>query len=152
MRLPVLALPEDYRVDLACPQGTLFVNPSSGVVSGLEADVAVGDIVSMRHRTRVRVIDFKTKRSEYIAPTAHKCKYVVNPRGCVSLMAATLSKLLNRDICVVGEEDMLVVAYMLSQTGTILYGQPGVGVVRVKASIHEALKVLRILKPAVVEA
>lgn len=151
MKIPVLTLPHDFRNDLVYPQGTLIVHPERGCIFGVKADVTVGDVVSRRHTSKIKVVDFKTKRVQQISPAETSCILVVNPRGCLSLSSVTFSMLSNTDLCVIGEEDMLTLAFLPSQADTIMYGQPDVGVVLVKPCIRKALKALKILKPSVIQ-
>ncbi|MEM4369308.1 MAG: DUF359 domain-containing protein [Desulfurococcaceae archaeon] len=152
MRIPVLVLPHEFRNDLSYPQGTLIVHPERGCISGLRVDVTVGDVVSKRHLSRVKVVDYKTKRTFREPFKEFKCTTVVNPRGSLSLSAIAMAMIGTTDLCVVGEEDMLTIAFLLSQWDTVMYGQPDVGVVIVKTSVHKVLKALKIFKPTVMKA
>ncbi len=151
MRIPALCLAEAHRGDLAYPQDLLIVHPSRGYLAGLEVDVAVGDVVSERHVAKIRVFDYKTKRTLGLERRVSKCINVVNPRGCLSLNSLTLAKSRAGDLCVVGEEDLLVLAFAVTGAESILYGQPDVGAVLMKPDLNKAIKVLKILKPAVVQ-
>lgn len=152
LNLPVLALPGDYRQDLALPQGILYVNPSRGVVEGFVVDVAVGDVVSERHFSRLKILDFKTRRVNSVTGIhVEQCIRVLNPPGSISLNSLTILNSLRKGyICVIGEEDLLPVAYLATRDIRVIYGQPDVGVVELKSGIEIALKVFKILKPTMV--
>jgi len=155
MNIPALLLPSEFRRFLAMPQGTLYIKPTYGDVKGLEATVSVGDIVSSRHRTLVKVVDYKSKRSHYVSDNIVKgiseYRVVINPPGLLSLNAMTTStSTLRGYIHVVGEEDLLVIPFLAKSNISILYGQPGTGVVKVDSDVNVALKVLKILKPTIV--
>lgn len=150
MQVPALVLPSSFRKDFSQPQGTLVVHPEKATVAGLVVDVTVGDVVSENHISKIKVVDYKTLRRKLEGKPMLDCIVVVNPRGHISINALTMSKL-SKNICVVGEEDLLVIAYLNSAFKSVIYGQPGVGPVVVKPDVHKALKVLKILKPAVVQ-
>lgn len=151
-----LGLPESFRSSLSLPAGKLIVSDNEAI-SGLRAYATVGDIVSQRHQSNLKIVDAKTRRSSVVERkvAAGDIKAVVlNPRGCISLNAFTmLHSVRSGVVFVVGEEDLLVTPLLYLRPGfTILYGQPGVGVVEVVGDVARALKVLKILKPVLVEA
>jgi len=153
--IPALLLPGEFRRFLATPQGTLYVKPSCGDIKGLEATVSVGDVVSSRHRTLIKVVDYKSRRCHYVPnsrlESVNECRVAVNPPGVLSLNAVTIAMSTSRGyIYVVGEDDLLVIPFLARSNMSILYGQPGTGVVQVYSDINTALKVLKILKPTVV--
>lgn len=152
LNLPVLALPHDHRRDLGLPHGKLLVHPERGPIVNLRVDVTVGDIVSERHVSRVKVIDYKTKRfSKLEMYKDERCLYVVNPPGSISLSSITvINSITHGLICVLGEEDMLSIPFLLRESLKVAYGQPDVGVVILRSSREIALKVFKILKPAMV--
>lgn len=150
LKVPALVLMPQFRRDLSLPQGTLYVHPKGGVIRGLKVKVLVGDIVSMTHYANIRVIDHKTKRAK-VESTWGDCTHVINPPGSLSLNSLTLASKPEGIICVAGEEDLLVISYIVKDHGDIAYGQPGVGVVVVRPRPEIALKVLKILKPGVVD-
>ncbi|MCY0868572.1 MAG: DUF359 domain-containing protein [Desulfurococcus sp.] len=154
---PVLKLPDSYRLFLALPQGELYVTPSRGVVRGLEAEVAVGDVVSRNHLARIIVVDAKTKRAGG-GPYPASCSIVIhNPHGAVSMKSFTAALIRQaRVVCVDGEEDLTVIPFMHAGYSKIIYGQPDVGVVEITGSRRVlkllALKLLKGLKPYVLKA
>lgn len=150
--LPALALPAEFRDDLGKPQGTLIVHPERGVVHGIKVDVAVGDIVSQNHLSIVSVVDFKTKR-EVKPSTRQECHHLaVNPAGVVSINSITIADLASKGtICIIGEEDLLVVPFLRHEGKRILYGQPNTGVVLVEAKRETSIKAFKILKPTMVK-
>jgi uncharacterized protein (UPF0218 family) len=140
---------------LAKPQGTLYVNPNRGDVFGLEATVSVGDVVSARHRATVRIVDYKSMRRAYAdlaVRSIEETRVVVNPPGSLSLNASTIAgRARSGFIRVIGEEDLLVIPHLARRDrSSVLYGQPGVGVVKLESNVVLALKILKILKPTVV--
>jgi len=154
LRVPALELPHQFRQDFSLPQGVLVVHPEKGVVKKLRVDVAVGDIVSQRHDAKVRVLDYRTKRvSLSNATKPHECDVrVINPPGYLSLNSISLiTSMEEGSLCVMGEEDLLVVPFLSRECRLIIYGQPGTGIVLVGSRVEMALKVLKILKPAIVQ-
>lgn len=149
--IPCLKPPDYLRKTLSLPQGKLYVSDKHAI-TGLSCDAAVGDVVSRNHYARIRVVDYKTKRS---VPTGKgsaggRVFRVVNPPGCVSLNSFTISFLKNEHVVeVVGEEDLLVFPLALPSTGVyrIIYGQPSVGVVELDARGVRVLKLLKTFKP-----
>lgn len=143
----MLKLPEEHRSFLGIPQGDLYVSRTRGLVQGLEADVAVGDVVSRNHTVALRVTDAKTKRSMTVDTGLSRCDTtIVNPPGSISMQAFTASLMKQaKGICVIGEEDLLVIPFTLTW-GSVIYGQPDTGVVKT-ASRERALKILKGLKP-----
>lgn len=149
-KIPALRLPQEFRRALSLPQGTLYV-ADGGIVRGLKADVAVGDVVASRHVVAIRVIDFKTKREIAVIPQ-EGLPVIVNPPGSISLNSFTMLRMEGvRAFGVEGEEDMLVTAAAYLREGIrILYGQPDVGVVSLLSDRRRALKVIKALKPVVI--
>lgn len=148
LKIPILLLPSEYRLDLSLPQGKLYVHKTRGVIKGLKSDVTVGDIVSERHYSKLKIIDYKTKRVHSTQLNTVCDQIVVNPPGGVSINSTTILDALREGyICVNGEEDLLVIP-LLKKTGVkIIYGQPDIGVVEVEGSLERAIKVLKILIP-----
>lgn len=150
--LPVLHLQSDFREDFSIPQGVLFVHPERGVISGLSADVTIGDIVSDRHFSSVKIQDFKTKRS-LIAQVREECTWLAtNPPGSISMNSFTVVDTTRMGtICVIGEEDLLVIPFLRYMDRKVIYGQPDSGVVLIKTRSEIAIKVFKILKPTMVK-
>jgi uncharacterized protein (UPF0218 family) len=145
--LPVLRLPSSLRRELAIPQGRLVV--SRKTIKDLEVDVTVGDIVSKTLKAPLKIIDYKTRRSVREGFKGEGVASVINPRGTLSLNSRTITKIHDRGvISVLGEEDLLTLAYALERDGSrIAYGQPGLGVVILVSDRYRALKVLKTFKP-----
>jgi len=154
LAIPVLVLPSEFRRALALPQGALYVEPTRGEVRGLSAVVSVGDVVSARHSAVIRVVDYKSERRPHAgsyAVSTSECRVVVNPPGTLSLNTITTISGVERGcIRVVGEEDLLVIPFLARRGISIIYGQPGVGAVKLKSDLNIALKMLKILKPSIV--
>ncbi|AFL67304.1 DUF359 domain-containing protein [Desulfurococcus amylolyticus] len=149
--IPVLKLPVDFRLSLSIPQGDLYVSPDRGLVYGLRAEAAVGDIVSRNHMVEMRITDAKTKRHTVDVGPRECDVLVVNPQGTISINSFTSSLMGGaRSICVVGEEDLLVIPFTLVRGFKIIYGQPDVGVVISSPSRERVLKILKGLKPDIV--
>jgi len=154
LRVPSLSLIHDFRQDLWIPLGTLYVNPDKGPVLNLSVDVTVGDIVSERHISDVKVVDFKTKRTTMgYRGDFSECNYlIINPPGSISLHSFTIINSTERGaICVMGEEDLLTIPFLLKPGEKIAYGQPDTGVVVVESSTETAIKVFKILKATVIQ-
>jgi len=154
LTIPALTLPLEFRKHLSIPQGTLHVNPKRGEIAGLEALVSVGDVVSSRHKTSIKIFDYKSKRQVYTSTTlidVRGPRIAINPPGVLSLNAITIIHSTRRGhVFVIGEEDLLVIPLLSRGKTSILYGQPSTGVVRVESDINMALKILKILKPTMV--
>ncbi|QOR94475.1 DUF359 domain-containing protein [Thermosphaera chiliense] len=149
--IPCLKPPDYLRKTLSLPQGKLYVSEKHAI-TGLSCDAAVGDVVSRNHYARIRIIDYKTKRSIPAEPGSARGRVlrVANPPGCVSLNSFTISFLKGEHVVeVVGEEDLLVFPLALPFTGVskIIYGQPNVGVVELDAQGVRVLKLLKTFKP-----
>ncbi|MEM4717261.1 MAG: DUF359 domain-containing protein [Desulfurococcaceae archaeon] len=155
--LPVLSLPSDFRIDLSIPQGVLFVHPEREVIKGLHGDVTIGDVVSNRHFSSIKIRDFKTKRSltmrERQLHDLGECAFIaINPPGSISLNSLTVLEIARAGIiCVIGEEDLLVIPFLRHGDRNIIYGQPDSGAVLVKTRSEIAIKVFKILKPTMVK-
>ncbi len=153
--IPALTLPLEFRRFFAYPQGTLYIKPHRGEVTGFQVTVSVGDIVSEKHKAEVKIVDYKSKRRTYRDETSllnvKKYRIVVNPPGTLSLNAMTIiNNTRTGYIRVIGEEDLLVIPFLTRSDVSVVYGQPDVGVVLVKSDLNMALKILKILKPTVV--
>ncbi len=149
--IPCLKPPDYLRKTLSLPQGKLYVSDKHAI-TGLSCDAAVGDVVSKNHYARIRVVDYKTKRSIPAGKGSAGSRVfrVVNPPGCVSLNSFTIGFLKDEHVVeVVGEEDLLVFPLALPSTGVsrIIYGQPNVGVVELDAQGVRVLKLLKTFKP-----
>jgi uncharacterized protein (UPF0218 family) len=84
--------------------------------------------------------------------STEETRVVVNPPGSLSLNASTIAgRARSGFIRVIGEEDLLVIPHLARRDrSSVLYGQPGVGVVKLESNVVLALKILKILKPTVV--
>ncbi|MEM1596467.1 MAG: DUF359 domain-containing protein [Desulfurococcaceae archaeon] len=153
-KLPSLSLPDEFRSDLWIPQGTLYVHPSKGSITDLHVDITVGDVVSRRHHSYIKVVDFKTKKKLIGRFDEHeKCNYfVLNPPGNISLNSYTFIDSATRGvICVIGEEDLLTIPFLNKINRKIAYGQPDSGIVVLNSSVEMAIKVFKILKATVIQ-
>lgn len=147
-------LPEEMRTSLAAPLGTVFSAEEvegpdfQQVVKSASMTVTVGDRVTdtlgaMGRTPDVQVVDGVERRMAREAPTVPYARLVrvKNPAGTLTAEAivgmknAFLGKKPVR-VMVEGEEDlmaMLAIA-MAPVSAMVFYGQPGVGVVAVKAN------------------
>jgi uncharacterized protein (UPF0218 family) len=149
--IPVLQLPVEYRRELSIPQGTLHISKNRGVIQGLRGDATVGDVVSERHFSSLKIVDFKTKRLRLVGSVEQCNQVVLNPPGSISINSITILQAHTQGvICVIGEEDLLVIPLLKKVGNVIIYGQPDTGVVEVVALEEVALKVFKILIPAIV--
>ncbi|MEM0378512.1 MAG: DUF359 domain-containing protein [Thermosphaera sp.] len=149
--IPCLKPPGFLRKTLSLPQGKLYVSEKP-VISGLSSDATIGDVVSSNHISRVKIVDYKTKRFEKVRGNRSERTPVirlVNPAGCVSLNSFVINLLKTPFTAeVVGEEDLLVfsLAPSLVKSGRVLYGQPNTGVVELEADGVRILKLLKTFK------
>jgi len=149
VRIPLLELPLFLRSVLKTPLSKLLV--SQATITGLKADYAVGDVVSLNHEATHRVFDGKTHRHTLRAIRASS--YIINPPGAIALNALTLLKCGKcRDFPVDGEEDLLTLAVSRETRGkTLIYGQPHVGVVVLRTNPYWALNIIKVFKPLIAE-
>lgn len=144
--LPVLQLPEHLRKTLSTPIGKLYV--SSGYITGFRVDYCVGDIVSMNQVSDYKVVDSRVMRLEREFEKINCDTYVYNPPGAISLNTLTVLKtMFFKTMCVVGEEDLVVLGIGRDKHVTIAYGQPRVGVVIYKADPFHTLSIIKAFKP-----
>jgi hypothetical protein len=160
-----LRLPEAMRELLRWPLGPLVhgadVLPAVGHASPV---VTVGDFCTLDLAARGRtpdvcLVDFKTKRVE--DPELHDALHrigdvvmrVTNPAGTIAAEAWSVVReaFKSKDrvrVEVRGEEDLLalVCIALAPESGAILYGQPGQGVVVVKADQAAKARVLDLLR------
>ena len=147
-------LPQELRTKLAAPLGTVFPSEEARgqeferLVRSAPMTITVGDRVtdtlgSMGRTPDVQVVDGVERRVKRAAPTVPYARLlrVKNPAGTLTVEAiagmkkAFLGKKPVR-VQVEGEEDlmaMLAIA-MAPVSAIVFYGQPGVGVVAVKAN------------------
>ncbi len=145
--LPALVLPHYMRKILAVPHGMLLVK-RGGRVTGISVDVAVGDIVSQTLLSRVRIVDYRTRRRERVEPV-ERGQVIYNPAGAVSMNARSYIEAQQgpATYTVLGEEDLLLIPAALGARGeTYAYGQPGIGVVIIHGGARERLKTRLLLK------
>ncbi len=159
--IPVLKMPFWLRKILSIPQGILYTKIKSTIsISDLEKniDVCVGDYVSNTLGCREKVFDGKTMRRDYLSYTSNRSYDVIvyNPRGTISLNSKTMISLgdIGRNIYVVGEEDLIPFVYVYRREAlSIVYGQPGVGVVVSEYNYvvkNRVIKMLKTFKPDIV--
>jgi len=147
-------LPEELRTRLATPLGTVYsaeeaMGPDfERVVRDASMTVTVGDRVTdtlgaMGRTPDVQVVDGVERRVARAVPAVPYAKLirVKNPAGMVTEDAITGMKraFLGKKpvrVLVEGEEDLMAMRAiaMAPVSATVFYGQPGVGVVAVKAN------------------
>ncbi len=153
--IPVLRMQYWVRRVLSTPLDTLYVSHGRPVSSSDvgSMDVCVGDIVSDTMDCRVRVYDYATRRKVLCTRETSGEYIVYNPRSTISIGSRNLLYTSHRDIAVIGEEDLLTLLYTRSKYKSIVYGQPGVGVVVVyndKYFKTWVTKLLKTFKPDIV--
>ncbi|OYT37937.1 MAG: hypothetical protein B6U89_06580 [Desulfurococcales archaeon ex4484_58] len=146
--IPVLELPYYMRKTLSIPLSTLYISDKHEI-KGLVVDYSVGDIVSRNMRSKYKVVDGKTKRTDIIKkPTSRKYITIVNPRGTISLNTRTLLKAYNiHGYFVKGEEDLIVIGIGCERKTRIVYGQPNIGVVVVDSNPYRMVNIIKTFKP-----
>ena len=146
----VARLPESERHRFKDPMGPIFRDPEQLLETAGTPIVAVGDVVayhlaSADHTPTLAVVDGMTEREvvddavEAGLPGTEKTIRVANPaatitRELVDAIEEALSTARSTTIDVDGEEDLAVLpAILLAPDGaTIVYGQPGEGMVAVQ--------------------
>lgn len=146
--MSLLRLPEALRAELKEPMGPVFTDAEPLLAAAGRPVVAVGDVVT-RHllgveTPRVALVDGRTERSDLAEPERPDLA-AFDRRERVDNPAATLSTPLLRAlgealvaegttaIVVEGEEDLATLPAVLAAPdgATVVYGQPGEGMVRV---------------------
>lgn len=159
--IPVLKMPFWLRKILGVPQGILYTKARDTISRGdleKDIDVCVGDYVSETLDCREKVFDGKTRRRDYQGYTSSRSYDVVvyNPRSTISLNSKTMVSLgdIGRNIYVIGEEDLIPFVYVYRREAlSIVYGQPGVGVVVSEYNYvvkNRVIKMLKTFKPDIV--
>ncbi len=143
----LIRLPKDMRVELKEPMGPIDSDVDQSIVNG--GLVTVGDVVSYHFIDEgvipdVAVVDGKTKREKAREEVVDKWKEiedsieVSNPAGTITEeLFLALKEAMSRDnpvrIEVEGEEDLatLPAIALVDRGDTVVYGQPGEGMVYV---------------------
>jgi len=148
-RIPLLELPLFLRKVLKTPLSKLLVSQTT--ITGLKANYAVGDVVSLNHEAAHKIFDGKTHR--HTLRSIQAFIYIINPPGTLTLNALTLLKCTKcRDFPVDGEEDLLTLAVAReARDKTLIYGQPRVGVVILHTNPYWALNIIKVFKPLIAE-
>lgn len=148
----VLELPKTLREDLKEPLGPVETDIETVLADANDPVIAVGDVVSY-HCERVgrspdvAVIDGRTKRTdvdtdieETLAAVDVDRLHAENPAATltISLLEALVDAIERPDpvqLVVDGEEDLVALPAILAapKNASVLYGQPGEGVVHVRA-------------------
>ncbi len=155
-KTPVLRVPEYIRSILSQPQGVLY-RRRKGFVERCEVPVSpkacVGDVVCKIFDAEVKVVDGKTLRTrgeKLPSTTGYRIIRVVNPRSTISANARSLltrPDIAGTIVVVGGEEDLLVIPLVYNEdVDTIVYGQPGEGVVVMKLNKYSRLRYIKMLK------
>lgn len=145
----LLRLPDEHRHAFKEPLGEVYTDAERLLLAHSPPFIAVGDVVTATlleagHPPAVALVDGKTER-EAVDPglrrrtrTLEREIEVANPAGTItrSLVSAIVTALDDGDpvrIEVTGEEDLAVIPAMLAAPigATIIYGQPGEGMVAV---------------------
>ncbi len=149
--LPVLKMPNWLREVLSTPLGRIYCSRKTLTSSDIGfADICVGDIVSENIDSTVKVYDYTTRREVLEKESVEASMYqVYNPRSTISLFSKTVAiqHSVFKNVLVIGEEDLLTLAYALSSKRVrIAYGQPGAGVVVVDNDRFFKIRVTGLLK------
>jgi uncharacterized protein (UPF0218 family) len=146
--MSLLRLPESLRAELKEPMGPVFTEADPLLAGAGRPVVAVGDVVT-RHllgveTPRVALVDGRTERSALAEPERpdlapfDRRERVENPAATLSreLLGALAGALAGQGttaIVVDGEEDLAALPAILAAPAgaTVVYGQPGEGMVRV---------------------
>jgi len=147
-------LPEELRIRLSAPMGTVYpAEETRGqdferLVRNSPMTITVGDRVTdtlgaMRRTPDVQVVDGVERRITRAVPTVPYARLikVKNPAGTLTeeAIAGMKNAFLGKKpvrVQVEGEEDLMAVLAiaMAPVSSVVFYGQPGVGVVAVKAN------------------
>lgn len=143
----VARLPDDLRDDLKRPMGPVFTDVDSLLGDAGEPLVAVGDVVTAHleragHRPALAVVDERTERSpvdeRVRAAISAPDTTVENPAATLTVdlldaMRAGLAGESPTTVLVDGEEDLaaLPAVLLVPEGGSVVYGQPGEGMVLV---------------------
>lgn len=148
----LLRLPDEHRAAFKDPLGELYTDVSTLLSETSPPIIAVGDVVTATlvaasHEPAVSIVDGHTERvpvSEEVQGYAAEIEPVIevsNPPATItrSLTQAIVRAIADPDpvrIQVDGEEDLGVIpAVLAAPTGaTVLYGQPGEGMVAVQVT------------------
>ena len=163
------SLTPKLRVYLKEPFGTLITGNTKETMTALKKLIekekpaqliSVGDVVSQNmHESglhpQLTVIDLISLRDQKMPKQAfvENTVYVDNPQGTITLEAisaikSALESNTHTHIEVKGEEDLLTLVAVLyaPENSFVVYGQPHVGIVVVKASIDKKDQVKQLLK------
>ena len=156
------------RIFLKAPFGTLIEGTVQETMAKLKEMlpkekpsrvISVGDIVSQNMHTydihpQLTVIDYISLRDQPMPKQApvEKTVYVTNPQGtitdeAISAIKTALEANKHTHIVVEGEEDLLTLIAVLyaPENSFIVYGQPHLGIVIVKASQEKKAQVKKFL-------
>ncbi|PSQ42981.1 DUF359 domain-containing protein [Halobacteriales archaeon SW_7_68_16] len=153
----VLTLPESLRDELKGPFGPVYADADALVADAGDPTVAVGDVVTYHlveagHRPAVAIVDGRTEREVVADPIRDRLAGldgerhpVVNPAGelTAALLTAVRAAMDASEPVIVtvdGEEDLAAVAAIAAAPAdaTIVYGQPGEGMVAVDPDADDA--------------
>jgi uncharacterized protein (UPF0218 family) len=145
----LLTLPAALRSELKAPMGDIYTDPAALLADAGEPLVAVGDMVTYHLLGAGRVpalalVDEQTKRSAVDDAVADaitgfdRTVEIENPAGTITrelldAMCAGLDSDATTLLDVEGEEDLaaLPVVLLVSETASVVYGQPDEGMVLV---------------------
>jgi len=159
----MLTLPEALREELKAPMGPVFTDAEQLLAEAGRPVVAVGDVVT-RHleqveTPRVALVDGRTERTALDAPdrpslaSFDRTVRVDNPAAELSReLLRALGEALDDEgttaIVVDGEEDLAALPAVLAAPdgGTVVYGQPGEGMVRLGVDTEAKARVRDLLE------
>lgn len=150
----MLSLPPALREAFKEPFGPVYTDADELLADAGDPVIAVGDVVThylrlAGHAPRVAVVDGRTEREtapdEVRASIPAPDVTVENPAGTLSrnLLAALRDAVGDPDpttVAVEGEEDLaaLPALYLCPEGGSVVYGQPGEGMVLARRSENRA--------------
>ncbi len=144
----MLTLPEPLREELKAPMGPVFTDAEALLSDAGRPVVAVGDVVTRHLQTvetpHVALVDGRTERAalnDADRPSLDPFDRTVRVENPAAALSAELLRALGEAIrgvgttaiVVEGEEDLaaLPAILVIPEGGTMVYGQPGEGMVRV---------------------
>lgn len=159
----LLILPDEHRVEFKDPLGEIYTDADELLKVASEPIIAVGDVVTKTlldagHSPLVSVVDGHTEREPVDSDVREQTRSidrvieVANPAGAItSALAEALVRAMDDPapvrIEVDGEEDLAVIPAILAAPigATVVYGQPGEGMVAVSVTAELLEEIRRLL-------
>ena len=159
----LLILPDEHRVEFKDPLGEIYTDADELLKVAGEPIIAVGDVVTKTlldagHPPHVAVVDGYTEREPVDSEVREQTRSidrvieVANPAGAITSALAEALVMAMDDpvpvrIEVDGEEDLAVIPAILAAPigATVVYGQPGEGMVAVAVTVDRREETRRLL-------